>query len=590
MIPNRFHFVFGLKRQSAPFHLVHYLCLQSCLEVNRPDAIYFYYHYEPYGRYWDFIKEKLVLVKIPRVAFIDRYRYHDWHVARYKYAHAADFVRLEKLVSHGGVYADMDTLFVNPIPRALYNMPFVLGREDDIPDPITKQLRPSVCNAFMMSERNSRFGKLWLEQHRAAFNGTWSNHSTLLPSRLASQYPALVHLEPPRIFYKHMWTRQGIHTLLEGLDTDNEGVVSFHLWAHLWWNRYRRDFSTFHAGKMTEAFVRQVDTTYNVVARKFLPPRETRSFVLRQASTLKRETAKALEKVGGAARELGMRAYILTKLAAFSVIKENVMPRAAEHFDYAQRQWRHPYARTRFRSRNRFERQAVVDSIALWDEYGVEQMNFAPDDVILDVGAHIGTFSFMCYLRGSRRIYAFEPEVENFQRLAQHVGTLQGVHLFHLAVFRSDIAEPYTLVHSGYNGENTGGGNVLLRGIVSEFGEQLFDASAPEPQTVAVIGLDEILEQFARVRFLKLDCEASEYPILLTSRLLARVDYIAGEYHEVEAPLYAQLDPRAQLEQYSDYRAEYLVAHLQRLGFSVQMRRTANHLGVFTATRQKHST
>lgn len=281
MIPNRFHFVFGLKPQPQAFHLAHYLCLASCLGVNAPDSIYFYYHHEPYGRYWDLIRERLVPVKIPRVSFVDEFRYTDRRVAQYKYAHASDFVRLEKVVESGGLYADLDTLFVNPVPDALWHKPFVLGRENDVWDAAAGQYTPSVCNAFIMSERGAEFGKRWLQELGQAFDGTWSNHSTLLPRKLALRSPELVHLEPPPTFYKHMWTRQGIYTLLEGLDTDYDGVVSMHLWAHLWWSRLRRDFSTFHAGKLTEEYVRHKDTTYTVAARKYLPPPETRSFVLR---------------------------------------------------------------------------------------------------------------------------------------------------------------------------------------------------------------------------------------------------------------------------------------------------------------------
>jgi hypothetical protein len=65
MIPKRVHFVFGLARQTEPFHLVHYLCLASCLATQKPDAIYFYYHYAPYGAYWERLREQLVCVKIP---------------------------------------------------------------------------------------------------------------------------------------------------------------------------------------------------------------------------------------------------------------------------------------------------------------------------------------------------------------------------------------------------------------------------------------------------------------------------------------------------------------------------------------------
>ena len=272
MIPNYFHFVFGLRQKPEPLHLMHYLCLESCWQLHQPDAIFFYYHHAPYGAYWERLKPRLQCVPIPRVAFIDQYRYADARVARYRYAHASDFVRLEKLLAHGGVYADMDTLFVNPLPRALFAHSFVLGREQKVYDKKTRNAHASLCNAFILSERDAPFGKLWLEKMAYAFDGTWSNHSTLLPDALAQEYPQQIHIEPPRTFYKFMWTRADLAVLFQGLDTDNTGVVSFHLWSHLWWSRWRRDFSNFHAGKLTEDFVRRIDTTYNVVARQFLPP------------------------------------------------------------------------------------------------------------------------------------------------------------------------------------------------------------------------------------------------------------------------------------------------------------------------------
>ncbi len=280
-IPNQFHFVFGLKPQTMPFHLMHYLCLESCRVVNHPDKITFYYHYEPYGKYWDLIRDRLSLVKVELPAFPNEYKYQDKNLDQYRYAHISDFVRLEVLFEHGGVYADIDTIFVNKIPDSLFSKAFVLGKEDDIESPGSKQKRPSLCNAVIMSERHALFGEKWLGEMADAFDGTWSNHSTLLPRKLSEQYPDLIHIEPSQTFYRHMWTTEGLHTLLQGCDPDFRGVASLHLWSHLWWSKHRRDFSNFHGGKMTESFIRRVDTTYNLAARKFLP--DTRTTALFEA-------------------------------------------------------------------------------------------------------------------------------------------------------------------------------------------------------------------------------------------------------------------------------------------------------------------
>ncbi len=274
-IPNIFHFVFGLKKQREPFHLVYYLALASCRAVNNAEKIYFYYHYEPWGYYWDLAREFITPVRIPLESFITNYRYPDPGVARYKYAHQSDFIRLERLLHTGGVYADIDTIFVNPFPSMLWEEPFVLGREGDVIPSPGLEPQPSLCNALIMAEPEAEFGRIWLSAMRSSFDGSWSGHSTLLPERLSRDHPDLLRVEPEGTFYRYPWTRNGIRMLLEGLDTDLDGAVSLHLWSHLWWSRRRLDFSSFHAGMLTERRIASVDTTYNVIARRYLPPART---------------------------------------------------------------------------------------------------------------------------------------------------------------------------------------------------------------------------------------------------------------------------------------------------------------------------
>lgn len=274
-IPNVFHFVFGLREQREPFHLVFYLCLASCRAINRPDAIFVHYHHQPFGHYWDLACEFITPLPVEPEPLVKEFRYEDPGIAPYRYAHHADFIRLERLYAHGGVYADIDTIFVSPFPERLFRERFVLGREGDVTPGPGLAPQPSLCNAVIMAEPGAEFGRLWLDEMRNAFDGSWSGHSTLLPERLRRQHPELIHVEPQTTFYKYEWTREGIARLLEGLDTDLDGVVSIHLWSHLWWSRRRRDFSSFHAGRMTERRIARVDTTYNLIARRHLPPPRT---------------------------------------------------------------------------------------------------------------------------------------------------------------------------------------------------------------------------------------------------------------------------------------------------------------------------
>jgi hypothetical protein len=43
-----------------------------------------------------------------------------------------------------------------------------------------------------------------------------------------------------------------------------------HLWAHLWWDEWRTDFTIVHGGMIDEDYARYAETTYAVAARRFL--------------------------------------------------------------------------------------------------------------------------------------------------------------------------------------------------------------------------------------------------------------------------------------------------------------------------------
>jgi hypothetical protein len=275
-IPNCFHFVFGLRPQIQPLHVAHYLCLESCRRVYRPDAIHFHFRHEPYGERWERIKPYLTLHRIvARESALDVRRYQETAEGRlikkagWIYAHEADFIRLKALIDHGGVYADMDTLFVQPMPQRLFRHEFVLGEEAPLPgaDGI---LRPSLCNAVMLSRPGAAFPGEWLKRMAAVFDGTWSRHSCQEAAHLWSDMPASVQVVPQRYFYRHPPTREGLRALFEDVNLDLHEVYSLHLWAHLWWDDWRTDFTTFHAGLLTESHIREVETTYNLIARGFL--------------------------------------------------------------------------------------------------------------------------------------------------------------------------------------------------------------------------------------------------------------------------------------------------------------------------------
>jgi FkbM family methyltransferase len=202
--------------------------------------------------------------------------------------------------------------------------------------------------------------------------------------------------------------------------------------------------------------------------------------------------------------------------------------------------------------------QFIYEQVVERNEYCLPD-RFEPADVIVDLGAHIGAFAHAALTRGCGHVYGVEADRENL-RLA--TANLQeyiedgAVTLTYGAAWRSDLNDD-ELAFQGYpsygSTVNTGGGRVLA----VRNGEPL-----PKVNFDAFI-LSATREGEHRVRFLKVDCEGSEWPILLTSKRLALVDEIAGEFHE------AGEDGTGHDERYSGLTCEDLGKALGEQGFDV---------------------
>ncbi|MCA9515383.1 MAG: hypothetical protein KC635_10600 [Myxococcales bacterium] len=305
-VPRHLHVVFGLRPQTEPFHLVYYLAVRSALALNRFDRATMWVHHTPFGPWWDRLRPELDVARVDLVPAVLRARYPDADVRRYDYAHHADFVRLAALVEHGGVYVDIDTICAAPYEARLFEHPMVLGEE----------LPGALCNAVIFAEPGAELARRWLDGMAGALDGSWSGHSNGLATALAAADPELVHVEPARAFYRHGYDRAGIRALMTGDDPDRRGVMSLHLWNHLWWARGRVASTTLHGGLLTEDFIRAVDTTYTRLARPHLPPGRAPSRAARRRAEATLRGVRLLDRALDLARPLNDAARALRARAA----------------------------------------------------------------------------------------------------------------------------------------------------------------------------------------------------------------------------------------------------------------------------------
>ena len=216
----------------------------------------------------------------------------------------------------------------------------------------------------------------------------------------------------------------------------------------------------------------------------------------------------------------------------------------------------------------------IWSHVVLHNEYELPA-TFSAKDVIIDIGGHIGSFSWCTLSRGAGHVHVYEAFAENYELIKKNLSTYSGrTTVNHVAVWRSDMLCD-TLSFSQNileGGRFTGGGCVIYLGGV------------PVPG----VSLDQVLLKATnggqgRVRLVKIDCEGSEWPILFTSRRLDLIDEICGEYHELtEIP-----DP-ARVAGFPRYNAQAMKTFLESQGFAVRMRViTPDVLGLFWATRKR---
>jgi hypothetical protein len=272
VIPRVVHFVHGLREQTEPFHVLHSIAIESARRYVAPEAIHFHYKVLPWGPYFDRVSSYLTLHEVDLVEeVLDADPEPVVDVERYRHAIHADFIGLDALIEHGGIYADIDTIFVAEFPDALFEAPFVIGQEAPVHDERTGELRRPLGNALLMSEPGSEFARVWRAHMASSLDGTWSSHRGSRPERLVLDFSGKVRVEPEESFYSFSSTPAGLAALLERETPVPAGALSVHLWAHLWWERGRTDFSRVHGGRLTAHQLARSRTTLGSLVRPFLP-------------------------------------------------------------------------------------------------------------------------------------------------------------------------------------------------------------------------------------------------------------------------------------------------------------------------------
>jgi FkbM family methyltransferase len=197
-------------------------------------------------------------------------------------------------------------------------------------------------------------------------------------------------------------------------------------------------------------------------------------------------------------------------------------------------------------------------SVVVENEYRLPELQ--PEDVVLDIGSHIGAFSWLAYRKGSRHVYAFEIDPWHCSIATVNLSGLQdGIGARLGAVVRGDERRAAKYYYAG------------AWNSFGQFGD-----------VVPSWSLDDILTQVEEpVRFLKIDAEGAEWPILSTCTKLDRIAEIAGEYHLVGFEGVPELQNLP-----IEISAQGLALFLEAEGFDVEIVPKSDTDGNFFAKRR----
>jgi hypothetical protein len=258
--PRIVHYVYGLDNSTSHtyFPYFRYLAVRSALLTLQPTATFFHYHTMPTGPWWDLLVPFLTLSHVPDITSI-----FDPPRPVKHFAHKADVIRLQVLLSMGGTYVDVDTFILRDFGAlGLREMDVVMGMEASA-DPSRGEWEPKgLCNAIIMSKRASPFLRRWWDSYRTFSHEQWATHSVKKPWELSRNHPDEITILSNQAMFWPLWTEEHLKMVHVHNDYDffKTGQIAYHAWETM-------------AGKylhaLTPASLRNKDTSFNRMARRF---------------------------------------------------------------------------------------------------------------------------------------------------------------------------------------------------------------------------------------------------------------------------------------------------------------------------------
>ena len=205
----------------------------------------------------------------------------------------------------------------------------------------------------------------------------------------------------------------------------------------------------------------------------------------------------------------------------------------------------------------------IMQLATVWlaEDYKITDFSINDNDIIIDIGAHIGLFSlFASQYCKNGKIYCFEPIKENYDILTENIdlNKIKNLIPFNYAVSKESNHKKIYL-----NSDDSAHS-------IFPSGENFIEVKSTTIKSI----FDE--NQINNCNILKLDCEGAEYEIIdsIPKEYFFRINKIIIEYH------LASKKP----ELY-----ENLLKKLEDLSFKIKIEKITDDMGMIYALNQKNT-
>lgn len=187
--------------------------------------------------------------------------------------------------------------------------------------------------------------------------------------------------------------------------------------------------------------------------------------------------------------------------------------------------------------------------------YDVPNCRVEEGDVVFDIGANLGFFSYYSIIKGAKKVYAFEPGESQFKAIEDNFGSLGN-----LVIEKKAVTEKNGFLKFAKHKNIS-----IMSGIFDNIDEEIYHIA--ECQSINL--MDYCREKnITKIDFLKMDCEGSEYRIVenFSADFLSIINKIVMEYHFN-----------------TDKRLVKMIEKLENNGFTVKVNDIDSEIGIIIA-------